>query len=134
MDEINLNSIRSLRNLVAELNSSDIDELISKLTQIRDEKIEAEQNVRAKQAERQAYAQQILASLKEHSMSPEDLLTASQALEQRPRRNIKPKYRYYDAEGVECLWSGQGKTPRKFIEAMQRENKDKEAYRIPENN
>lgn len=130
MEEINLNSIRSLRNLVSELGSAALEEVIAKLIKIKDEKLQQEQQAKEELDKRRAFADQMLATLKQHSMSVEDLLSVSQSQEHKPKRNIKPKYLYHDVDGTELKWSGQGKTPRKFLEAMQRNGNDKEAYRI----
>ncbi len=115
-------NIRSLRAFSRELTLEQLEEALDKLTTVVAERIEAEEEERAAQAEQEAKLAEIADKIAQDGIDVEALISAlsgetkSKAKSKRAPRPAK--YKYTDASGQEKTWTGQGRTPSAIQEQL----------------
>ncbi len=131
MNDVKINSIRFLRSACSDLTIAEINEVISKLeTIIEDIKAKEAQEALEKQKTAEVISN-IKAMMDEAGITPDDLnreLRVQHKATQ--KRTVVAKYSFTDEEGNTLTWTGQGKTPRAFIQCMEREGKQMSDYII----
>ncbi|MGR5187785.1 H-NS family nucleoid-associated regulatory protein [Photobacterium damselae] len=107
-------NLRTLRAQSRELSLEQLQEGLEKLTQVVNERVQEEEQLRAENREKEekleTYRQLLLAD----GIAPEELI-ASVATSKSKKSSRKPrpaKYRYTDEDGQEKTWTGQGRTPK----------------------
>lgn len=105
-----VDSISKLRQFFADIPSARLEVVIKNLTEISAQK---------KAEEQQEKLKHIMELMKEAGISREEVYAgeikpSSEKIKhkQGPRGPAKIKYRWTDADGKECLWSGRGQLPR----------------------
>lgn len=75
----------------------------------------------AERQEKQNKIEALKQMMKEQGLSADDLIEAGimaqsegAELKSKSRKSVEPKYKVTDAQGVEHLWSGRGRTPKAF--------------------
>ncbi len=103
----------SLRKQCHELSVSEIEKVISDLSEILEER-QAEENARlAAEQEKLAKIESIRKTMQDAGVDISDLLEL--VGETKPaKKKVEAKYRVTDAEGVVHEWSGRGRTPQVF--------------------
>ena len=124
---------RLLKSAVADLTSSEIQDIIQKLQKIHDEKKIDEELSEKVRKERQEALNAIKAIMAQNNISASDLSQLAEAAEsekQIRRRVVPPKYKFTDEKGNILTWTGQGRTPTAFLECIKREGKTMDDYLI----
>ncbi|MCR5537364.1 MAG: H-NS histone family protein [Succinivibrio sp.] len=136
MDLKLLLNLRSLRSVLKNATYADLNKIIENLEQIKYEFQAREEEEQAKQAQREAKFQSVLANMNELGLTLEEFNAYTSQGEskggKKPRRTMKPKYRYTALDGSVNEWTGQGKIPKLFKQLLDAEGRDKEYYRIQE--
>ncbi|WIG71441.1 H-NS histone family protein (plasmid) [Photobacterium damselae] len=107
-------NLRTLRAQSRELTLDQLQEGLEKLTQVVNERVQEEEQLRAENREKEekleAYRQLLLAD----GIDPEELVASMSASKsKKASRAARPaKYRYTDEDGQEKTWTGQGRTPK----------------------
>ncbi|WIG83809.1 H-NS histone family protein (plasmid) [Photobacterium damselae] len=107
-------NLRSLRAASRELSLEQLQEGLDKLTQVTNERIQEEEQLRAENREKEekleTYRQLLLAD----GIDPEELIASIPTSKtKKSSRTPRPaKYRYTDENGQEKTWTGQGRTPK----------------------
>ncbi|HIF9266821.1 H-NS family histone-like protein [Photobacterium damselae] len=107
-------NLRTLRAQSRELTLEQLQEGLEKLTQVVNERVQEEEQLRAENREKEekleTYRQLLLAD----GIDPEELIaTMSTSKTNKSTRAPRPaKYRYTDENGQEKTWTGQGRTPK----------------------
>ncbi|PSW79337.1 H-NS family histone-like protein [Photobacterium damselae] len=107
-------NLRTLRSQSRELTLEQLQEGLEKLTQVVNERVQEEEQLRAENREKEekleTYRQLLLAD----GIDPEELIASMSAPKaKKPTRTPRPaKYRYTDENGQEKTWTGQGRTPK----------------------
>ncbi|MFJ5366855.1 H-NS family nucleoid-associated regulatory protein [Pectobacterium punjabense] len=116
-----LNNIRTLRAQARETDLATLEEMLEKLTVIVEERREEETKVQQEQAERLAKIEALRAKLLEDGIDPAELLGSVSATKStKSKRAPRPaKYKYVDENGNEKLWTGQGRTPKAIVAALE---------------
>lgn len=114
-----LNNIRSLRAQARDVELTELEEILEKLTTVvneRREEIEAERALnREKEEKLSKYREMLLAD----GIDPNELLSAGEITKKRSRRAPRPaKYQYTDENGELKSWTGQGRTPAAIKKAL----------------
>ncbi|HIF5960623.1 TPA: H-NS family nucleoid-associated regulatory protein [Vibrio parahaemolyticus] len=108
-------NIRSLRKHARDYELAQLEEMLSKLTQVVEEVRIQEQHRAAEQVEKEQKLKAYARELEEAGLSIEDVaavLSNSTATRQKKMRTPRPpKYRYTDQKGKVRTWTGQGRTP-----------------------
>lgn len=133
MELKNLKNLRQLKAALKDASAQDIDEIIQKLKQVKEDIILAEKQRIESEKVRTDSINSMLGKLDELNLTVDDLLAARELKkEPKQKRVVPPKYRYTDLNGQEHTWTGQGKLPTALKELMELEEHDKEFYRIKE--
>ncbi|EEZ39127.1 H-NS family histone-like protein [Photobacterium damselae] len=107
-------NLRTLRAQSRELTLEQLQEGLEKLTQVVNERVQEEEQLRAENREKEekleTYRQLLLAD----GIDPEELIaTMSTSKTNKSTRAPRPaKYRYTDENGQDKTWTGQGRTPK----------------------
>ncbi|MGR5115526.1 H-NS family histone-like protein [Photobacterium damselae] len=107
-------NLRTLRAQSRELTLEQLQEGLEKLTQVVNERVQEEEQLRAENREKEekleTYRQLLLAD----GIDPEELIaTMSTSKTNKSTRAPRPaKYRYTNENGQEKTWTGQGRTPK----------------------
>ncbi len=114
-----LNNIRSLRAQARDVELTELEEILEKLTTVvseRRDEIEAERALnREKEEKLSKYREMLLAD----GIDPNELLSAAEITKKRSRRAPRPaKYQYTDENGELKSWTGQGRTPAAIKKAL----------------
>ena len=135
MEVTDLNNLKFLRAALKNTSEDFVNQLISKLEKIKDEIKFQKEKEQLELQKKEELLQSAIDSLKGNNLTIDELIryckknaNFTQATD--GRSNVAPKYRYLDLNGRECLWSGRGKMPTSFQEAMNRDQKDKVSYLI----
>ncbi len=131
MELKNLKNLRQLKAALKDATVQDIEDIIQKLKQVKEDFILAEKERIESEKVRNDSINSMLGKLDELNITIDDLV-AARGLKKEPKqkRVVPPKYRYTDLNGVERTWTGQGKLPTALKELMELEEHDKEFYRI----
>ena len=123
-----LKNLRLLSASLKDLPSSEIKEVIDKLTQIYDEVKEREEQANALVRQKEEGISKIKQIMEENSLTAEEMFEAIG----RPvkQRKMKARYRFTDANGNVHEWTGQGRTPRLLSELFELDGTSKEDYLI----
>ncbi|PSB83882.1 transcriptional regulator [Photobacterium damselae subsp. damselae] len=106
-------NLRSLRVQSRELTLEQLQEGLEKLTQVTNERVQEEEQLRAENKEKEEKRAMYREMLISDGIDPEELLNklaGKSATKKRPA-----KYRYTNENGEEKTWTGQGRTP-KFLQ------------------
>lgn len=117
-----LNNIRTLRAHVRETDLATLEEMLEKLTAVVEDRREEESYVRKEQEERQAKLEAFRQKLLEDGIDPAELLAvvgSSQPKAKSLRTPRPAKYKYTDENGNEQTWTGQGRTPKAIVAAIE---------------
>ncbi|HGS4746573.1 TPA: H-NS family nucleoid-associated regulatory protein [Vibrio parahaemolyticus] len=108
-------NIRSLRKQARNYELIQLEEMLSKLTQVVEEFRKEEQLRATEQAEKEQKLKAYAKQLEEAGISIEDVaavLSNKASTKQKKKRIPRPpKYRYTDQNGEIKTWTGQGRTP-----------------------
>ncbi|WP_419209776.1 H-NS family nucleoid-associated regulatory protein (plasmid) [Photobacterium leiognathi subsp. mandapamensis] len=107
-------NLRSLRAVSRDYSLEDLEDGLKKLTQVVNERVQEEEQLRAENKEKEekleAYRQMLLSD----GIDPEELLhSIAKQPKSKTKRTPRPaKYKYIDDDGQEKTWTGQGRTPK----------------------
>lgn len=110
-------NIRSLRKQARDYELTQLEEMLSKFTQVVEEIREEEQQRAAEQAEKEQKLKAYAKQLKDAGISMEDVaaLLDNKTTTKQKRPPRPPKYRYTDLDGKVKTWTGQGRTPSALV-------------------
>ncbi|HIF9415357.1 H-NS family nucleoid-associated regulatory protein (plasmid) [Photobacterium damselae subsp. damselae] len=109
-------NLRSLRAQSRELTLEQLQEGLEKLTQVTNERVQEEEQLRAENKEKEEKLAMYREMLIADGIDPEELLNKLEGKSTTKKRPSRPaKYRYTDENGEEKTWTGQGRTP-KFLQ------------------
>ncbi|HIF9325757.1 TPA: H-NS family nucleoid-associated regulatory protein [Photobacterium damselae] len=109
-------NLRSLRAQSRELTLEQLQEGLEKLTQVTNERVQEEEQLRAENKEKEEKLAMYREMLIADGIDPEELLNNLESKLATKKRPSRPaKYRYTDENGEEKTWTGQGRTP-KFLQ------------------
>lgn len=110
---------RRLQGAVKDLSSEELQEVISKLTSIVDSKKDKEKEEKKVQAEKQAKIAKIQEQLKNAGLSLDDLNESELISKIGKSGKKRPvKYKLVDSNGEPHFWTGIGRMPKIFSEAL----------------
>lgn len=111
---------RSLRAAVRELTLEQLNEAFAKLTDLVEERRSAEAVNQAKEAARFQKIEEMKALLAAEGLDIADLVAATSDSEKSGSKRAPrpPKYKYFDDNGNEKFWTGQGRTPLVIQKAL----------------
>lgn len=111
---------RSLRAASKDLSLEQLEDTLTKLTAIVEDRRATAEEELAAQAEKKAKMDDILAQLKESGISPEELLSSADvpAVKVKAKREPRPAKYIYEHEGETKTWTGQGRMPLALQEIM----------------
>jgi len=114
------NNIRTLRAQARETDLATLEEILEKLTAIVEDKRQEETIAQQQNAERQSKIEALRAQLLEDGIDPSELLGNVKSSRTAAVRAPRPaKYKYIDENGDEKTWTGQGRTPKAIITALE---------------
>ena len=117
-----LNNIRILRAQARETDLETLEEMLEKLTAIVEDRREEESAIRKEQEERQAKLEAFRQKLLDDGIDPAELLAAVGSSQPKAKSTRTPrpaKYKYTDENGNEQTWTGQGRTPKAIVAAIE---------------
>lgn len=116
-----ISNLRNLRAATRDLTLEHINDVLSKLTEIRDEREKEETLLKRQQAEKQAKLEEYRRMLAEDGIDLSDLVSDSNvSADKGGKRAPRPaKYQYTDENGDTKTWTGQGRTPRAIAAALE---------------
>ncbi len=122
-----LKSKTKLRTLFKNVHIEDVENVLSRVQAVLEEKKEEVEQQAAAQQEKQEQLQTIIQLMKEHNISPEDLNdTLAGKSTTRKRRDVqRMTFRYETNEGNEIIWEGSnaGRIPADFAAYLERTGK-----------
>ncbi|MGL5759767.1 H-NS family histone-like protein [Plesiomonas sp.] len=129
-----LSNIRSLRVFARDLPFEQLEDMLSKLTTVVEERREEAELNQAENEERQRKLQQYREMLINDGIDPNELfemLTNSKtSAPKKAKRSARPaKYEYTDENGELKTWTGQGRTPAVIKQALEA-GQDLESFAI----
>jgi DNA-binding protein H-NS len=124
-------NIRSLRAVARDLTLEQLEEGLSKLTSVVEERrndLEADRKSREEKARKiNEYMQQLRAD----GIDPAELVPALSEVEKTSKRAPRPaKYAYTDENGEARTWTGQGRQPLPIRNAIEKEGKSLDDFLI----
>ncbi|PSJ48388.1 H-NS family histone-like protein [Zobellella taiwanensis] len=113
-------NIRSLRAAARELTLEQLEEGLSKLTSVVEERREAEAADRAAQEERERKLKEYMNMLAADGIDINDLVEMAEPAKKAvaPRSKRPAKYAYTDESGESKTWTGQGRKPAVIQKAL----------------
>ncbi|MFM2483628.1 H-NS family histone-like protein [Celerinatantimonas yamalensis] len=124
---------RSLKAATKELSLEQMEETLSKLDAIVQERRDFEETRREQEEMKLKKIQHYKELMEQDGIDPSELV---EVLETKPvtqgrrkRAPLPPKYRYFE-NGVEKTWTGQGRTPAAIQQAIDNEGKTKDDFLI----
>ncbi|MGL4855325.1 H-NS family histone-like protein, partial [Plesiomonas sp.] len=119
-----LSNIRSLRVLAREVQFEQLEDMLSKLTTVVEERREEAELNQAENEERQRKLQQYREMLINDGIDPNELFdmlaNSKTAAPKKAKRSARPaKYEYTDENGDLKTWTGQGRTPAIIKQALE---------------
>lgn len=116
-----LTNIRSLRAFAREVDFAMLDEMLTKLTTVVEERRESVEAEQAANAERMAKLEAYKKMLAEDGISLDDLLSTHVVAPRTPKTRAPraPKYEYRDDSGNMKTWTGQGRMPAPIAKAVE---------------
>ncbi|MEN4763677.1 H-NS family nucleoid-associated regulatory protein [Pantoea agglomerans] len=118
-----LNNYRTLRAQARETPLELLEEMLAKLSTVVEEHREEQDHVRKEQEDKQAKLKAIHAQLLEDGIDPQELLngfSSKKATRAKSVRKTRPaKYQYTDEQGNKRTWTGQGRTPKAILNAIE---------------
>ncbi|MGL4455407.1 MAG: H-NS family nucleoid-associated regulatory protein [Plesiomonas sp.] len=129
-----LSNIRSLRVLAREVQFEQLEDMLSKLTTVVEERREEAELNQAENEERQRKLQQYREMLINDGIDPNELFdmlaNSKTAAPKKAKRSARPaKYEYTDENGDLKTWTGQGRTPAIIKQALEA-GQDLESFAI----
>lgn len=129
-----LSNIRSLRVLAREVQFEQLEDMLSKLTTVVEERREEAELNQAENEERQRKLQQYREMLINDGIDPNELFdmlaNSKTAAPKKVKRSARPaKYEYTDENGDLKTWTGQGRTPAIIKQALEA-GQDLESFAI----
>ncbi len=125
-----LKNSRMLSNALHDASPEEIQDIIDKLTVIKEETVARLAKQASINEERRIKLGAMANELKENNISIEDLMGYLGVNVK--KRKLKIRYRYVGVDGLTYEWSGQGRTPRAMQQLIERDGTTKEDYLIPE--
>ena len=125
-------NIRSLRAVARDLTLEQLEEGLAKLTAIVEERRNDEAEDRKSREERERKISEYMNMLRADGIDPAELFpvgvaTAEKSTKRAPR---PPKYQYVDENGEQRTWTGQGRQPLAFRNAIETQGKSLEDFLI----
>lgn len=129
-----LSNIRSLRVLAREVQFEQLEDMLSKLATVVEERREEAELNQAENEERQRKLQQYREMLINDGIDPNELFdmlaNSKTAAPKKAKRSARPaKYEYTDENGDLKTWTGQGRTPAIIKQALEA-GQDLESFAI----
>ncbi|MFB6434661.1 MAG: histone-like nucleoid-structuring protein H-NS [Candidatus Malihini olakiniferum] len=121
-----LNNIRTLRTQSRECSLDTLEEMLEKLEVIVNERREEENQAKAEIEERMHKLQQYRDMLIADGIDPNELLQSLGAVKTqgKSKRAARPaKYKFFDENGEERTWTGQGRTPAVIKKSIEEQGK-----------
>ncbi|WP_107852507.1 H-NS family histone-like protein [Oceanimonas marisflavi] len=115
-------NIRSLRAAARELTMEQLEEALSKLSMVVEERREAEAEERAKAEEKERKLKEYAEMLAADGIDLSDLMEVVEPASKKasaPRTKRPPKYAYTDENGEYKTWTGQGRQPAVIKKAIE---------------
>lgn len=103
-------NIRSLRAQAREMELSQLQEGLEKLSAVVNERAEQEAQIEAEKSEKNNLLQQYREMLAADGITPEELLEITQGRKPSKRAPRPAKYSFHDGDEMKT-WTGQGRTP-----------------------
>lgn len=119
-------NIRSLRAIARDLTLEQLEEGLSKLTSVVEERREDEAQDRKSREERDRKISEYMNMLRADGIDPAELFplgTASTGEKATKRAPRPPKYKYTDENGEPRTWTGQGRQPVAIRKAIEEQGK-----------
>ena len=115
-----LNNIRTLRAMAREFSIDVLEEMLEKFRVVTKERREEEEQQQRELAERQEKISTWLELMKADGINPEELFGNNSAAPRAgKKRQPRPaKYQFTDFNGEVKTWTGQGRTPNPFAQAL----------------
>ena len=114
-----LNNIRSLRVIARELPLEQLEGILEKVQLVVAEKKEELLKVQQEENERQERIAKYKELLKQEGITADELAEILGSDVVRKKRESRPaKYQYVDENGVAKTWTGQGRTPKSYSNAI----------------
>ncbi|PNH81255.1 H-NS family histone-like protein [Vibrio diazotrophicus] len=109
-------NIRNLRAYSRDLTLEQLQDALSKLTTVVEERREEEANSQEQEQLKEAKVAEIMKQIKDQGLDSSEVISAlaSMSGSNKPKSKRAPrpaKYKYIDASGSERFWTGQGRTP-----------------------
>ena len=112
-------NIRSLRAFTHELSLEQVEEALSKLTTVVNERREQQKIADMEADKRQQKIKSVAETIKSQGISIEDLLSLMTNNQEKSERKKRPaKYKYTTDDGIEKTWTGQGRTPKEIANGI----------------
>lgn len=113
-------NLRKLRALSRSLSLEQLDEVLSKLTIVVEERQKQDRLQREELAQRQTKMAAIAKQITQDGIDVDELVRTL-VKEHKPKEKRMPrpaKYRYIDSRGQERTWTGQGRTPKEIQQGL----------------
>ncbi len=106
----------SLRKVCKELTLAEMEKLAESISELVEERKEAEAAVMEEQKEKREKLDAIKREMESAGIDISELLQSMESVAPKKKGTVKPKYQLRDAEGVVHKWTGRGRTPKVFQE------------------
>ena len=125
-----LNHIRTLRAQAREISLELLEDMLEKLATVVEELRDEQDYARREQKEKQAKLKAIHAQLLEDGIDPQELLNGFSPKKENRSKSVRKsrpaKYQYTDEQGNQRTWTGQGRTPKIILKAIENGKKLKD--------
>ncbi len=124
-------NIRSLRAVARDLTLEQLEEGLSKLTSVVEERRNELEAERKNREERTRKINEYMQMLRDDGIDPTELVPVLAEVEKSSKRAPRPaKYAYTDENGEARTWTGQGRQPLAIRNAIEKEGKKLEDFLI----
>ena len=124
-------NIRSLRAVARDLTLEQLEEGLSKLTSVVEERRNELEAERKNREERTRKINEYMQMLRDDGIDPTELVPVLAEVEKSSKRAPRPaKYAYADENGESRTWTGQGRQPLAIRNAIEKEGKKLEDFLI----
>ena len=124
-------NIRSLRAVARDLTLEQLEEGLSKLTSVVEERRNELEAERKNREERTRKINEYMQMLRDDGIDPTELVPVLAEVEKSSKRAPRPaKYAYSDENGEARTWTGQGRQPLAIRNAIEKEGKKLEDFLI----
>lgn len=116
-----INNIRTLRAIANKVPFEELEQMLSKLTMVVEEKRKEIEKIEAEKAERAEKLETLIKKASDDGIDTQELIEALASQQQSTKKSVRkprpPKYEYV-RDGVKHFWTGQGRTPKEIQIAL----------------